>query len=106
MIEIACDGAPYAGQSIDEAPQSIGLLGAAHHLPFFMVDILAAPGLVPSNCLDVAARVGADPDIAPSRRYHQTTDPLRFPFADGQRLAPHKFPHAPAWQTPDGKGLD
>jgi hypothetical protein len=106
MIEIACDGSPQARQGTNEAPQSISLLGAAYRLPFLMVDILAAPGLISSNRLDVAARIGADPDIPPSGRYYKATDPLRFPFTDGVRLSSDKLPHPSPRQPQDWKGLD
>jgi hypothetical protein len=36
--------------------------------PLLVVEVLLAPGVIDAGCLDVAARVGADPDLGPGRR--------------------------------------
>ncbi len=42
--------------------------------PGGVVDVLLAPALVAAGGLDMAARVGADPDVGPGRRDHQLGD--------------------------------
>ena len=71
-----------------------------------MIDILAASGLISPDRLNVTARIGADPDIAPGWRYHEAAYALRFLLGDRLGFSPHKLPHPSSRQSLDRKGLD
>jgi hypothetical protein len=52
------------------------LLPIAVLAPRLVVQVLLAAGVVIAGCLDVATRVGADPDVCPGRRDRQRADPI------------------------------
>ena len=64
------------GSAARELDHRVELLGVAPLAPAVVVAVLLAPGGVDAGRLDVAHRVGADPDVLPGRRDGELADPL------------------------------
>ncbi len=67
---------PKVGQSRPEAFYSGELLSISILPPLVVVAVLASPGRVDANGLNVAVRPGADPNVRPGRREHKLADAL------------------------------
>ena len=59
--------------------QHVPVFRLAAHLapPARVITVLLASARVAAGGLDVAARIGRDPDLDPGGRYHQGSDPLQ-----------------------------
>src|ERR1700691_4322043 len=69
--QVLTDFLAYGRQHGAELPNPV-MLGLVPLLtPQIVVQVLAAPGRIGAHGLDVASRIGADPDVLPGRRDHQ-----------------------------------
>ena len=75
--DVAADGAPQARQPAGELAHRLVLARRPALLPAVVVAVLLAPGFVEPGGLDVADRIGADPDLLPGGRDRQLADPLQ-----------------------------
>ena len=68
-------GGPHVGQAAAQVQHPVVLHPVPGRPPVVVVAVLAAPGGVHADRLDVPVRVGADPDVLPGRRDDQRLDP-------------------------------
>ncbi len=70
-LQVRVDGGAQPGQGAAEGGHAVVLALVAVRPPLGVIDVLLAALLVAAGRLDVAAGVGADPDLCPRRRNHQ-----------------------------------
>src|SRR5215218_9065622 len=75
--EMSFRRSPELREGAREPDHLVELLLVPSLAPGAVVDVLAPPRGVRADCLNVAERVRADPDIPPGRRYDQLADPLQ-----------------------------
>src|ERR1700733_7173161 len=73
-VDIHLPAQPRQGAA--EGAQTLILALVADGAPIGGVAVLLAPALVAAGRLDVAARIGADPDVRPGRRDDQPGDAI------------------------------
>src|ERR1700691_1521110 len=100
--QVLTDLLAYGRQDGAELPNPVMLGQVPLLTPQIVVEVLAAPGRVGAQGLDVAPRIGADPDVLPGRRDHQRFDMGQRPrVVDGRGIGPEVGEPAPAAPAPD-----
>src|SRR2546421_4264895 len=78
------------GERFCEGEHPVVLDRIPHLAPATVVAILLAAARVTTGRLEMAAGVGADPDVRPGRGDGEALDPAsRFPIADGAAISRH-----------------
>jgi hypothetical protein len=75
--QVAPDAPAHLRQRAREDDHRVELLLVAARAPERVVEVLLTPGGVDAGGLDVAERIGADPDVLPRRRDRELADPLQ-----------------------------
>src|SRR5690349_10596085 len=104
-LHVTADDLADARQHGSEVPDPIVLSLIPLLTPQVVVPVLAASGRVGADGLDVAQRVGADPDVLPGRRDHQRPDAgQRLRVLDHRRIGPQVAEAPAAAPAPDPLG--
>src|SRR5688572_18980691 len=75
--QIGCGSRANPRQRLGEHRHPVVLRFIARCAPVWMVSVLFATSRVAASGLDVAAGIGADPDVGPRRRHRESGDPLQ-----------------------------